>query len=403
MTSSVDVLIVGGGLAGLALAVALRQTSLSLALVETRSPQSLSTPSPTSESWDARIYAISPSNARFLDDMGIWSRLHLHPHDTSHDIPTRITPIEQMVVKGDAGGRIDFSAYESHVDELGWIVESSLLQRELWETARRQGNLTLLCPTRPQTLQINTSGAQLQLEDGRTLSARLVVAADGADSWTRQAAGIDVQFQPYEQMGVVANFICSQAHHGTAFQWFRRDGVLAWLPLPGQRISMVWSTPERHARELLALSPEALCQHVAAAGEKRLGDLSLLTPPAAFPLRLMRAPKLVAPRLALIGDAAHTIHPLSGHGINLGFKDAQSLADCLLKMPAHIDCGDLRLLRQYERSRAEEIIALQSVTHALQRLFQPQNAPLVWLRNAGLNLTHALPVIKQGLIRYALG
>ncbi len=398
MTSTVDVLIVGGGLAGLALAVALRQAPLSLALIETRSPPLLSpSSSAIHESWDARIYAISPSNARFLDEIGIWSRLV--PHDT----PARITPIEHMTVKGDAGGRIDFSAYESHVNELGWIVESSLLQRELWETARRQGNLTLICPARPQTLQINTNGAQLQLEDGRTLSARLVVAADGADSWTRQAAGIDVQFQSYEQMGVVANFTCSQPHRGTAFQWFRRDGVLAWLPLPEQRISMVWSTPERHARELLALSPEALCQHVAAAGEKRLGDLSLLTPPAAFPLRLMRAPRLVIPRLALIGDAAHTIHPLSGHGINLGFKDAQSLADCLLKMPAHIDYGDLRVLRQYERSRVEEIIALQSFTHALQRLFQPQHAPLIWLRNTGLNLTHALPVIKQGLIRYALG
>lgn len=400
MTSTVDVLIVGGGLAGLALAVALRQTPLSLALIESRSPRPLPHPL-TPESWDARIYAISPSNARFLDDLGIWSRLF--PHDTPCSHPSRITPIEQMTVQGDAGGYIDFSAYESHVNELGWIIESSLLQHELWETARRQGNLTLLCPARPKTLQQNPDGMLLQLEDARTLSARLIVAADGADSWTRQSAGIDAHFQPYEQMGVVANFICSQPHRGTAFQWFRRDGVLAWLPLQGERISMVWSTPERHAHELLALPPEAFCQRVAAAGEKRLGDLSLLTPPAAFPLRLMRAPKLVAPRLALIGDAAHTIHPLSGHGINLGFKDAQALATTLIQAPSHIDRGDLRLLRQYERSRIEEIIALQSVTHALQRLFQPDIAPLAWLRNTGLNLTNALPVIKQGLIRYALG
>lgn len=354
-------------------------------------------PAPTSAR-DARVYAISPSNARFLEAIGIWQHL-----DPPHE-PTRITPIERMQVFGDTDGRIEFSAYDSHVSELGWIVESSLLQRELWETARRQGDLTLLCPARPQMLEIldsPTQGAELQLDDGRTLKARLVVAADGADSWTRQA--VNVQFQPYEQMGVVANFSCHQPHHGTATQWFRRDGVLAWLPLPGNRISMVWSAAERHARELLTLPPELLCQRVAAAGQSQLGELSLLTPPAAFPLRLMRAPKLVAPRLALIGDAAHTIHPLSGHGINLGFKDAQSLATTLIEAPNHIDCGDLRLLRAYERSRSEEIIALQSATHALQRLFQPDAAPLAWLRNTGLNLTNALPVIKQGLVRYALG
>jgi 2-polyprenyl-6-methoxyphenol hydroxylase-like FAD-dependent oxidoreductase len=166
---------------------------------------------------------------------------------------------------------------------------------------------------------------------------------------------------------------------------------------------MVWSTTERHTRELLSLPPEAFAQRVAQAGNKCLGELAPLTPPAAFPLRLMRAPHLVKPRLALIGDAAHTIHPLSGHGINLGFKDAQSLATALLATPDPIDCGDLRLLRQYERSRIEEIIALQSATHALQRLFQADAGLLSWLRNTGLNLTNGLPFIKQELVRYALG
>lgn len=389
-----DVIIVGGGLAGLALAVALRSSRLSIALIEGRAPQSLST---VLDEWDARLYAISPSNARFLDEIGIWRHL-------DRDSPqTRLTPVQQMVVFGDQSGRIDFSAYASGVSELAWIVESALLQHEFWESAKRQGNLDLYCPARPQALQISDDAAQLTLDDGRTLQGKLIVAADGANSWTRQAAGIEVDFQPYQQMGVVANFHCSLPHQGTAFQWFRRDGILAWLPLSGERISMVWSTPERHAQELLTLPAEALCQRVAAAGNQQLGALELITAAAAFPLRLMRAPRTIAPRLALIGDAAHTIHPLSGHGINLGFKDAQALADVLTHKPDYVDSGDPALLRTYERARSEEVRALQFTTHALQRLFQPDATPLAWLRNTGLNLTNALPVIKNTLVHYALG
>jgi ubiquinone biosynthesis UbiH/UbiF/VisC/COQ6 family hydroxylase len=272
----------------------------------------------------------------------------------------------------------------------------------LWETVKRQGNLTLLCPARPQALAFEPDAAQLTLDDGRRLSARLVVAADGADSWTRAAAGIDVRFDPYDQLGVVANFTVEQPHRGTAFQWFREDGVLAWLPLPGNRISMVWSAPEDHGRALMALDPARLCARVAEAGAYRLGALELITAQAGFPLRLMRAPQAVAPRLALIGDAAHTIHPLSGHGINLGFQDAQVLANVLCDKPGPVDCGDLALLRRYERARKEEVVTLQTVTDTLHDLFRPATGPLVRMRNFGLNLTNALPVVKDLLVRYAL-
>lgn len=380
-----DVVIVGGGLAGLALAAALRRSPLSVAVVEGRGPVA-------PEGWDARVYAISPANARFLESLGVWGHL-----DAS-----RVEPVRAMEVHGDAGGRLDFSAYDSGVAELAWILEASLMQRELWETVKRQGNATLLCPARPQALAFEDKAAHLTLEDGRRLSARLVVAADGADSWTRRAAGIEVDFAPYGQHGVVANFATELPHRGTAWQWFREDGILAWLPLPGNRMSMVWSTPEAHGRELVALPAAELCERVAAAGGRRLGAFELITPAAGFPLRLMRAPRSVAPRLALIGDAAHAIHPLSGHGINLGFQDAQALADVLTARPAHVDCGDLALLRRYERSRKEEVVTLQTVTDGLQRLFRPEATWLRPLRNAGLNLTNTLPVVKDTLVRYAL-
>ena len=381
-----DLVIVGGGLAGLALAVALRRSPLSIAVVEARMPQ-------RPDGWDARIYAISPANARFLDSIGIWPHL-------DH---ARMAPVRKMAVEGDGRGRLDFSAYDSGVGELAWIAESALLHGELWESAKRQGNVDLLCPASPAALNLAGAEAELVLADRRSLKARLVVAADGADSWTRSAAGIKVDFRHYDQMGVVANFSVEKEHRGVAWQWFRPDGVLAWLPLPGNRISMVWSTPVTEARSLLELAPDALCARVAAAGNDRLGKFELLTPPAGFPLRLMRAPRTVAPRLALIGDAAHTIHPLSGHGINLGFQDAQSLAAVLEACPAHVDCGDLHWLRRHERARREEVLALQTVTHGLHALFGHQAGPLAMMRNLGMNLLNGLPVIKDALVRYAMG
>lgn len=381
-----DVIIVGGGLAGLALAVALRRSRLRVAVVETRAPAQPA-------GWDARIYAISPANARFLAEIGIWQHLDM----------SRVAPVRKMSVHGDRDGMLEFSAYASGVGELAWIAEASLLQRELWETAKRQGNIDLICPATPALLDIGDREAVLELADRRVLSAKLVVAADGADSWTRNAAGVAVDFLPYDQMGVVANFTTARPHRDVAWQWFRPDGILAYLPLPDKRISIVWSTPTAHARELLALPPEQFCALVAAAGNRQLGELQLITPPAGFPLRLMRAPRTVATRLALIGDAAHTIHPLSGHGINLGFQDAQSLAATLAACPPHVDCGDLQWLRRHERARREEVVALQSVTHGLQQLFGAPQAPLGIARNLGLNFVNRLPVIKDVLVRYAMG
>jgi 2-polyprenyl-6-methoxyphenol hydroxylase-like FAD-dependent oxidoreductase len=168
-------------------------------------------------------------------------------------------------------------------------------------------------------------------------------------------------------------------------------------------MSMVWSTPTAHAEELLALDHSAFCERVAAAGNYQFGALELATPPAGFPLRLMRAPHTVSQRLALIGDAAHTIHPLSGHGINLGFQDAKSLAATLTACPPHVDYGDVQWLRQHERARREEVVALQSATHGLQQLFGVQQVAVASLRNLGLNFVDRLPVIKNVLVRYAMG
>lgn len=382
-----DIIIVGAGLAGASLAAAFKGSRYRIALVEGR------VPAPAPLGWDSRVYAVSPAAQGFLQEIGAWQHLD----------GGRLTPVYDMAIHGDADGRLDFSAYDTGVDQLAWIVESGLLQRELWETAKRQGNITLFCPAQPQSLTLRADAVSLRLTSGETLEAKLVVGADGADSWVRAQAGLQADTLLYGEMGVVANFECEQPHHNTAFQWFRPDGVLAWLPLPGNRISVVWSTPDAHARELLDLDEEALCRRIAAAGANRLGALRLITPPTAFPLRLMRVPRIVAPRLALVGDAAHAIHPLSGHGINLGFLDARELAHTLLDLPAHRDCGDELALRRYGRARAEEVALLQWTTHGLQRLFRPQHPALAAVRNLGLNLTDNLAVVRNMLVRYALG
>ncbi|HJW03532.1 MAG TPA: UbiH/UbiF family hydroxylase [Azospira sp.] len=380
-----DVVIVGGGLAGLALACALRDSRLKIALVEGRAPT-------RPEGWDARIYAISPANASFLVDIGVWKHLD----------PARIAPVRAMAVHGDGDSRLDFSAYETGVAELAWIAESSLMAGELWENVKRQGNVDLFCPAKPQDLEFRADAALLHLEDGTSLSARLVVGADGRESWVRNRAGLAAHYSPYGEMGVVANFNTTQAHRDVAYQWFRDDGVLAYLPLPGNRMSIVWSTPDVHAQELLALPPAEFCARVAAAGNHTLGDLELITPPAAFALKLMRVPQPVAPRLALIGDAAHGIHPLSGHGINLGYRDAQTLAQILCECPAWRDIGEERLLARYRRARREEVTLLQTTTDGLRRLFRENLPGLKTLRNAGMNLLNRQPIVKSALVRYAL-
>lgn len=382
-----DLIIVGGGLAGLSLACALRETRLRIALVET------SPPPVRPEGWDARVYAITPANARFLQRIGVWKHL----------AEERMAPIHAMRVFGDDGARLDFSAYESGVPELGWILESSLIACEIWENVKRQGNLTIFGRTSPASLSITPEGTTLTLSDGQTLRTRLLVGADGRESWVREAAGLASTATPYGEMGVVANFSCTESHRNIARQWFRKDGVLAWLPLPGKRISIVWSTPEAHARELLSLPEEAFSSRVAQAGNTELGDFSLITPPSAFPLRLIRVPRPVAPRLALIGDAAHGIHPLSGHGINLGFQDASVLAETLAAAPEWQDIGSERLLSRYARARKEETVLMQTTTHALHQLFRETLPGVKTLRNVGMALTNRLPAAKDLLVRYAIG
>jgi len=385
-----DVVIVGGGLVGASLALALKDSGLKIALVESR-PIS---PLPADESWDSRVYAVSPGSAAFLQNLGVWNALDQE----------RVTPVHNMAVFGDdSAARLDFSAYNIGVPELAFIVENRQLQDAAWKGLKRRGNpIKVFCPAQCSLMLRAESHAELHLDDGTVMETGLIVGADGVNSWIREQAGIEVARHSYQEMGVVANFDAARHHNNVAHQWFRRDGVLALLPMPGKLVSMVWSTRETLAQTMLGLPEKELCERVVRASQHVLGEMRLVTRPAAFPLNFVHVKKLVQPHLALIGDAAHGIHPLAGQGVNLGLRDAQELASVILSRGLQPDCGDYLLLRRYERARKEDILAMELVTDGLQKLFSHTHPTLIRLRNLGLEITNRLPLIKDRLMQQAL-
>lgn len=378
-----QVVIVGAGLVGAAAALALGRRGVRVALVERQPPRI------PDETWDTRIYAISPASQRFLERLGAWQRMDAG----------RIQPVFRMDVAGDSFGAIRLDAYEAGVSHLATIVEAGRLQDALWQALHADGNVALHCPAAIASIQWGDPRSNLTLADGSILQAELIVGADGAASRIREWAGLGSTLTPYGQSGVVANFECERPHRGIALQWFFDGDILAWLPLNGNRLSMVWSTRTEHADELVALDAAALAEKVQAAGHDKLGALRLLTPAAAFPLRLIRVDSVVAPGVALIGDAAHGVHPLAGQGVNLGFGDAEALVG-VLAQHRQAYCGDVRVLQRYARERAEPVRRMQTITHGLHHLFSDERA--AWLRNSGMRIVDHLPPLKAALVREAM-
>jgi 2-octaprenylphenol hydroxylase len=364
--------VVGGGPVGASLARAAR--GLSVALVGR--PPAVS----SSDRFDARVYALTPGNAVFLKSIGVWDAIPA----------ARRVPVHAMRIYGDQASKLEFDAYSAGVPELAWIVEDRLLQEALWRDLEVE-----VLSSRPERVAFLQDRAELKLP-GCEIQAKLVVGADGASSFVRREAGIAVRERDYGQHAIVADFRCERPHANVAYQWFQRGAVLALLPLPGDHVSMVWS------RTSPSLDEAALCRDVEEASHRVLGELALVTPPRSYPLRRLSAERMVRPRVALAGDAAHVIHPLAGQGLNLGLQDARALAGVLSSREPARDPGDLRLLRRYERGRAEPILAMDTMVDSLFRLFGAQSALAATLRNTGLNLTNRLPVVKNMLMRQAM-
>ena len=386
-----DVVIAGAGLVGLALARALADSGLSVALADRASVTTPGSPASTGD-WDARVYAISPGSATFLQSLGAWQALP----------QSRIAPIESMRVEGDAGALLNFSAYELGERALASIVEERALRAALVTLVQHSG-IALHAPVSFESLSFSPGAVLLHCADGRSLSTRLIVGADGVHSWLRRAAGMATVTRPYGQTAVVANFECERAHRGRAYQWFTASGgILAWLPLPGRRVSIVWAAPDDLAQELLALSVAALAARVAAAGRHALGAFECITPGAGFPLQNVELGTVVGHRLALVGDAAHGVHPLAGQGVNLGLGDVGALARVLRERGTLADPGAPLLLDRYARRRAEPVLAMQMVTDGLARLFGSTAPWLRSARNLGMAALERMPPAKRFLAQSAL-
>jgi ubiquinone biosynthesis UbiH/UbiF/VisC/COQ6 family hydroxylase len=394
MQSDVDVAVVGTGVAGLATALGAAQLGLKVALV---GPDARAFAPGESVPFDARIYALAPSAVNLLERLKVWPQMDA----------ARVQMVARMRVFGDAGDELTFDAYQAALERLATIVEESELARVLAAACSYAPGIarTRAAFDRLQRdadgLQHDADGVSIALDDGSVVAARLVVGADGARSAVRAAAGINAAETPYGQTALVANLACARPHQGVAFQWFCDEGIVALLPLPGDLVSLVWSAPEALAAQLQALDAAAFAQRVTARTQSILGELTLRGGVHAFALRLIRVDPLVGERIALVGDAAHVVHPLAGQGLNLGLRDVSELLRVLAAREAFRDPGDAVLLRRYARARAEPVGLMRLTTDGLARLFGADDPRVRRLRNTGLALVDKLAPLKNALIRHA--
>ncbi|MHA6479428.1 2-octaprenyl-3-methyl-6-methoxy-1,4-benzoquinol hydroxylase [Stutzerimonas sp. KH-1] len=392
-----DLIIVGAGMVGSTLALALDGSGLNIVVLDA-SPLEVADFDPLG-GFEPRVSALSAASQRILQRVGAWPGIAAR----------RASPYTDMHVwDGSGTGQIHFSAETVHAEVLGHIVENRVVQDALLETMQRGGRLQLIGDARVEQLTQTAEGWRLTLGDGRELHTPLLIAADGANSAIRRLAGCETREWDYLHQAIVTSVRCSEAHQRTAWQRFTDDGPLAFLPLErdGDRhwCSIVWSVTEAEAKQLMALDDAAFRTALGRAFEERLGEVLEVDPRLCIPLRQRHAKRYVQPGLALIGDAAHTIHPLAGQGVNLGLLDAAVLAEVLKAAVARGErVADVRVLSRFERRRMPHNLAMMAAMEGFERLFQADLLPLRWLRNAGLKAVEALPEAKALFVRQALG
>ena len=380
---------------GSALALALQGSGLNIIVVD-GGPLSVK-PFDTQAPFEPRVSALSAASQRILQRLDVWDGI----------ANRRASPYGEMQVwDGSGTGQIHFSAASVHADVLGHIVENRVVQDALLERLH-DCDIGLLANARLEQMRRSGDDWLLTLADGRQLRAPLVVAADGANSAVRKLTGTATREWDYLHHAIVTSVRTEQSHHKTAWQRFTDNGPLAFLPLEraGEHwCSIVWSVTPKEAERLTALDDETFCRELEQAFEGRLGPVMAADPRLCVPLRQRHAKRYVAEGLALIGDAAHTIHPLAGQGVNLGFLDAAVLAEVLLHAAERGDrLADIRVLSRFERRRMPHNLALMAAMEGFERLFQADQLPLRWLRNTGLKLVNQMPEAKATFVRQGLG
>jgi 2-octaprenylphenol hydroxylase len=396
-----DVVIIGAGIAGSALAVALAGQGLSLALVEAQSLERKPLPDDTSlKTFDARVSALTPNSVRFLEQLGAWSHIAGYRH----------CPYGHMTVWDAEGtGRIEFDCAELKAPALGYIVENRAIVDGLLLAMDQAHGIQRYNPDRLQSCQRCEDGSmELLLDSGKTIEASLLVGADGALSRVREMFDFKTREWDYGHHALVCTVQTAEEHQGTAWQRFLPTGPLAFLPLPGTSdqhyCSIVWSLTDDRAAEVLALDDDAFCTQLSRVFEGNLGGVIGASARAAFPLRQRHAVDYIQPGVALVADAAHTIHPLAGQGINLGLQDVAALAEELLAAHAKgLEPGQLDVLGRYQRRRKGENLLMMAAMDGFKRLFEQKALPLRWLRNAGMRGVAQVGPLKTKLMRQAMG
>lgn len=400
-----EVAIIGAGMVGLAVALALAPSGRRICLFEQRPGDPADwlaqLDARPADEYEPRVSALNLASQQLLEQLGAWQTLlQRYRACAYHDME---------VWDGEGSGRIHFSADALHQDCLGHIVENAVIQAALLAQLPRFDNVRLVTGVGLARLSAPTADGErrLELDDGSRWRAELVVGADGALSRTRQLAGLCATEWDYGHHALVTTITTERPHATTCWQRFTEDGPLALLPLPGgdgHVSSIVWSTSPAHARELMACSETAFRQALGQAAEYCLGAVTGCAERQLIPLRQRHAHRYVDAGLALVGDAAHTIHPLAGQGVNLGFMDAAALADVIEAAWQRGEAiGELSVLRRYQRQRRSANLCMSAAMEGFRRLFAPQPAPLRLLRSGGMNLLDRLEPVKQHLVLQAMG
>ena len=396
-----DIAIVGAGIAGAALAVALSGKGLSVALIESQPLNTNTVPTGSSlQNFDPRVSALTPRSRAFLQQLEAWQSIVDYRYCAYHHM---------TVWDAEGTGDIEFDCAEVKLPELGHIVENRVIIRALLARVEAASDISVLQPVALRTCtRLNSSRMRLELEDGGALEADLLVAADGALSRVRTMMAFESREWDYGHHAIVATVEVARSHENTAWQRFLPTGPLALLPLPSEDgrhyCSIVWSLQEHLVDDLLALDDQSFRAALERAIEGRIGTVLDTTDRAAFPLRQRHAVDYVQPGVALVADAAHTIHPLAGQGINLGLQDVAVLAEEILAGHARgVSPGQLQLLRRYQRRRKGDNLLMMTAMDSFKRLFEQQSLPVRWLRNAGMRVVGQIPPLKQQLLRHAMG
>jgi len=402
MANHSDIVIVGGGMVGLAMAAALVDTGLNIVLLEKSDLTALTsrgylTPQVVSaEQFESRVSAISPGNQRLLKQLGIWQRIP----------DSRRADYERMHVwDADGSGSIHFDAAELAEPILGSIVENQVLRAAAYAQLQQAANLQMLSHQEIIRLSEIPGALEIELVDGRRLTTQLLIGADGAMSSVRQLLAISSSQTAYGQKAFVANVKTELAHQNTAWQRFTRTGPVAFLPLPQANLcSIVWTLDDEKADALMALSKAAKTEQLTRAFEQRLGQVRAVSDYACFPLIKRHSERYLAPRCALIGDAAHTIHPLAGQGVNLGFQDITCLSQHIIRLHTKgRDFGLMGNLRPYERERKAQNYLMQNAMSGFKWLYGHQSLLPTLLRNSAMSAVDRAGPIKQQVIRHAMG